>query len=214
MALSDRARALHAQVLPAATPKGTLKKLAKDIKRDPALAAELWSTGDVNSRLLAVLIMDKKQLDQAAVDGLCADLASHPEKDQTRIMEWLMSNQLMKSAGGKRMMAGWEHSEVALQRRTFWFFQARQRWTGQTPPDNTPDLLDALDARMADEQPMVQMMMNFTAGWIGVHQPEHRARCIALGERTQLYVDEVVPRGCTPSYLPLFIADQAAKAGT
>jgi 3-methyladenine DNA glycosylase AlkD len=214
MPLSVQARDLRAQVLPADTPKGTIKKLAKAVKRDHGLAMELWSTGELHPRMLAVLIMDKKRLDPTAVDVLCADLATHPEAEQTRIMEWLMANQLMKSVGGKRMIGSWEHSAVPLQRRTFWYLQARLRWTGQAAPDNTPDLLDALDARMADEEPMVQMMMNFTAGWIGVHQPEHRDRCVALGERTGLYEDEVVPRGCTPSYLPLFIADQAAKAGT
>jgi len=55
------------------------------------------------------------------------------------------------------------------------------------------------------------MMMNFTAGWIGVFEPQHRARCAALGERTGLYRDEVVPRGCTPGYLPEFIRVEVAK---
>ncbi|MFT4627922.1 MAG: hypothetical protein ACI8PZ_006616 [Myxococcota bacterium] len=212
MALSPKAQEHHDQVSPAGTPAGTLKKLAKTIKEDHALAMELWSTGNLNCRLLAVLIMDKKLLDQALVDTLCADMLAHPEKGgKTRLMEWLMANKLLKSASGKRMVASWEHSHVALQRRTFWYHQARLRWTGKTAHDNTEVLLDALDARMADEEPEVQAMMNFTAGWIGVFVPEHRARCAALGERTGLYKDEVVPRGCTPGYLPEFIRVEAGK---
>jgi len=212
MALSPRAQDLYDQVAPPTTASGAIKKLAKAVKTDHALAMELWSTGAVHARLLAVLIMDKKQLDQPLLDTLCEDMLDHPEKlGKTRIMEWLMANQLLKSAGGRRMVASWEHSPVALQRRTFWYHQARLRWTGKTDHDNTAELLDALDARLADEEPEVQAMMNFTAGWIGVFVPEHRDRCAALGERTGLYADEVVPRGCTPSYLPEFIRVEVGK---
>lgn len=213
MPLSERAQELHDQVAPDNTPSGTIKKLAKTIKTDHALAMELWATGNRSSRLLAVLIMDKKQLDQELVDRLCADMLEHPEAKlgKTRIMEWLMANQLLKSAAGRRMIASWEHSEVALQRRTFWYHQARLRWTGKTDHANTEALLEALEERLADEVPEVQMMMNFAAGWIGVFVPEHRARLAALGERTGLFRDEVVPRGCTPSYLPEFIRVEVGK---
>lgn len=212
MALSPKAQELCDQLAPGNTPAGTIKKLAKAIKQDHPLAMELWSTGLLDCRLLAVLIMDKKLLDQALVDTLCADMLDHPDKGgKTRIMEWLMANQLLKSAAGKRMVASWEHSPVALQRRTFWYQQVRLRWTGKTAHDNTEDLLEALEARMAGEEPEVQAMMNMTAGWIGVFMPEHRDRCAALGERTGLYKDEVVPRGCTPGYLPEFIRVEVGK---
>ncbi len=212
MALSRKAQELHDQVIPEGTLAGSIKKLAKSIKKDHPLAVELWATGILNCRLLAVLIMDKKLLDQDAVDTLCSEMLDHPgNSGQTRLMEWLMVHQLLKSAGGKRMVTSWEHSPIALQRRTFWYHQARLRWTGKTAHDNTEYLLDALDARMVAEEPQVQMMMNFTAGWIGVFMPEHRARCEALGERAGLYKDEVVPKGCTPGYLPEFIRDQVGK---
>ena len=111
------------------------------------------------------------------------------------------------------MLVSWETSESPLQRRLFWYYQARLRWTGQTPPPNTEALLDALELRLAEEVPEVQWAMNFTAGQIGTYQPEHRARCVALGERTGLYRDDVVAPGCTPSYLPDFIRIQVDKLG-
>ncbi|MEL6134457.1 MAG: hypothetical protein AAFR59_13930 [Bacteroidota bacterium] len=40
---------------------------------------------------------------------------------------------------------------------------------------------------------------------------EHRVRYMATGEKTGLYKDEVVSKGCTPNYLPEFIAMEAAK---
>ncbi|WP_207896504.1 hypothetical protein [Flaviaesturariibacter flavus] len=108
-------------------------------------------------------------------------------------------------------MQSWENSPSALQRRTFWYYQGRLRWVGQAPPPNTEHLLGAIEDRIEKEKPEVQWAMNFTAGQIGVFQPEYRSRCIALGERTGLFRDEVVGKNCTPSYLPDFIAIQVSK---
>lgn len=64
---------------------------------------------------------------------------------------------------------------------------------------------------MEGAEPEVQWAMNFAAGQIGIHEPEHRSRCLALGERLGLYKDEPVSRGCTPNYLPEFIRIEVAK---
>ncbi|MCG8685072.1 MAG: hypothetical protein MI892_09375, partial [Desulfobacterales bacterium] len=98
-----------------------------------------------------------------------------------------------------------------LQRRVFWYYQARLRWTGNTSHTNTENLLTSIEANIADEQPEVQWAMNFTAGQIGKWQEEYRDRCISIGEKIGLYKDEVVPKGCTPNYLPKFIPIEVAK---
>ena len=122
-----------------------------------------------------------------------------------------MANQLAKDKKTVALMHSWKNSPSALQRRTFWYYQGRLRWVGQTPPPNSEELLSAIEERIESEEPEVQWAMNFTAGQIGIFQPEYRNRCIALGERTGLYKDEVVSRNCTPNYLPKFISIQVAK---
>jgi hypothetical protein len=62
-----------------------------------------------------------------------------------------------------------------------------------------------------DEEPEVQWAMNFTAAQIGIFDEAFRSRSVALGEKTGLYKDEVVARGCTPNYLPSFIAIEVEK---
>ncbi|MGV3616300.1 MAG: hypothetical protein ACO1SV_13280 [Fimbriimonas sp.] len=93
----------------------------------------------------------------------------------------------------------------------FWYHQARLRWTGQGPPGNSGSLLDSLEEKMAAAEPGVQWAMNFCACQIGVHEPEHRSRCVELGERLGLYKGERVSKNCTPSYLPEFIRIEVAK---
>ncbi len=211
MKLSSKFKDIYAQIYPETTKLGDLRKIAKEIKKDHALALELWSTSELLPQLLAILLLDKKLLSQAFIDNLELDIQKHEFEEQNQLMDWLMANQLSKDKKTIALMESWENSSSSLQRRLFWYHQARLRWMGNTNHSNTEALLTAIEANMAAEQPEVQWAMNYTAGQIGKWQEEHRARCISIGEKTGLFKDEVVPRGCTPSYLPKFIPIEVAK---
>ena len=193
------------------TKLGDLRKIAKEIKKDHELAMELWSSGGYLPRLLAILIMDKKLLSEEVLNQLDKDMQMHPLEERNYLMDWLMANQLTKDKKTIAMMESWQNSSSALQRRAFWYYQGRLRWMGNTPPDNTADFLTAIETNIANEEPEVQWAMNFTAGWIGVFDEKYRKRCIQIGEKTGLFKDEMVSKGCTPNYLPEFIAIEANK---
>jgi 3-methyladenine DNA glycosylase AlkD len=194
-----------------ATKLGDLRKMAAEIKKDHALAMELWSTGEFLPRQLAILIMDARLLSQALIDQLDQDMQTHPLKERNQLIDWLMANQLAKDKKTITLMASWGNSPSKLQRRIFWYYQGRLRWMGQTPPPNTEVLLAAIEKHIANEEPEVQWAMNFTAGWIGVFDKKYRARCVEVGESTGLYKGQMVSKGCTPDYLPEFIAIESNK---
>lgn len=210
MNLSSKAENILANIN-TQTKLGDLRKTAKDIKKDHELAMELWSTERFLPRQLAILIMDNKLLSQELINKLDKDMQAHPFDERNQLIDWLMANQLTKNKNTITLIQSWQNSPSSLQRRTYWYYQGRLRWTGQTPPENTLDLLSAIEAGIATEEPEVQWAMNFTAGWIGVYEKKHRNRCIALGEKTGLYKGEKVSRGCTPNYLPEFIAMESNK---
>ena len=158
------------------TKLGDLRKIAKDIKRDHELAMELWSTEAFLPRLLAILIMDKNILSRDVLNKLDKDMQTHTFEEKNNLMDWLMANQLTKDKKKIALINTWENSHSALQRRVYWYYQGRLRWTGQTPPENTADLLDALEAKIMQEEPEVQWAMNFTAGWIGVYDEKNRGK--------------------------------------
>ncbi|MDW3648894.1 MAG: DNA alkylation repair protein [Bacteroidia bacterium] len=214
MTLSPQAEKIFAQISPATTKLGDLRKIAKEIKKDHDLALELWSSGHFMARQLAILIMDKKLISQEFIDELDKDLQAHDLKERNQLIDWFMANQLAKDKGLKALMESWENSPSAMQRRIFWYHQARLRWMGNTSHTNTGDLLRSIEAKMLKEQEEVQWAMNFTAGWIGVFDEANRKRCIEIGKQTGLYKDEVVPKNCTPSYLPEFIRVEAGKRDT
>ena len=211
MNLTTEAQKIHSQVNAGETKLGDLRKIAKEIKKDHELALELWSTGAFYSRQLAILIMDKKLINQEFIDQIDKDLKKHEYDERLTLADWFMANQLMKDKKTIALIESWENSKSPIQRRIFWYYQARLRWTGQTPPDNSEYLLSSIEKKIAQEVPEVQWAMNFTAGQIGVFESRYRSRCIAIGENSGLYKDDIVSKGCTPSYLPDFIRIQVDK---
>ncbi len=209
--LSTAAADVYKKISSPGIKLGDLRLLAKEIKTNHGLALELWSTAELYPRLLAILIMDKKELSETVADQLIHDMESHTGADRTQLADWLMANQLTKDKKGLSMLNSWQNHPSALHRRLFWYHQGRLRWVGQQPPDNTGELLAAIDAQMAAEKPEVQWAMNFTAGWIGIFDETQRSKCIEIGERIGLYKDMPVARNCAPDYLPAFIESELAK---
>lgn len=211
MAVAASAKSILAQLNDETTKLGDLRKIASTIKKDHELAMLLWQSKRFLARQLAILIMDKKQLTQAVIDQLDNDMQEHSETQRLQLMEWLMANQLMKDKSTIALIESWRNSSSVLQRRTFWYYQGRLRWVGQTPPNNTEQLLIWIENDITNEVPEVQWAMNFTAAQIGIFMETYRNRCISLGEHTGLYKNEMVAKNCTSNYLPLYISIQVAK---
>ena len=212
MTLSTKAEQIVSEINHENIKMGDIKKLAKGIKRDHDLALELWSTGKYHPRLLSVLILDKKFLTQEMIEQFAADMLAHDPKQRNQITDWLLANQLTKSKKTTALITTWEDHSSPVLRRLFWYHQGRLRWTGKAPPvNNSAMLLDSLENQMANDEPEVQWAMNFCACFIGLHEPDFRARCIDLGETVGLYKGDPVPRHCAPNYLPEFIQYELDK---
>lgn len=211
MRLSTEAENILTQITKENTKLGDLRTIAKGIKKDHQLAMELWLSKHFFARQLAILIMDKKLLTEEVIDNLINDISQHHQKEKLQLIDWLMANQLTKDKSTIALMESWEDSPSSLKRRIYWYYQARLRWVGQTPPPNSEELLSKIENRIEKEPEEVQWAMNFTAGWIGVYQKKYRNRCIAIGEKTGLYKGEMVSKGCTPDYLPEFIKIESKK---
>lgn len=211
MKLSSKAATILAQISRNDTKLGDVRAIAKAVKKNHDLAMELWSSKHFYARQLAILIMDKKHLTADGIEGLIQEMYQHPEKERLQLIDWFMANQLTKDKKTIALMESWENSPSPLQRRVYWYYQARLRWTGQTPQPNSAELLRKIENKIVEEEPEVQWAMNFTAAQIGIFEEQYRQRCIRLGEQNGLYKDEMVAKNCTPNYLPDFIAIQVAK---
>ena len=95
-----------------------IRALAKEIKRDHELALELWQTGIREARLLAGMIADPKQTDEALlenwvndlnsweiVDGTCMSLIEKTPFAWDKAMEWSRREEEFVKRAGFVMMA-------------------------------------------------------------------------------------------------------------
>ncbi len=210
MKLSSKAKNILKQIGDKNTKLGDLRKIAKEIKKDHQLAIELWSAEHFLARLLAILIMDKKLLIDEVIDDLVSDINQHDEKEKLQLIDWLMANQLTKDKKILALIENWVNNPTSLKRRVYWYYQGRLRWMGKIQ-SNSEEVLSSIEKQIENEEPEVQWAMNFTAGWIGVYEKKYRNRCVKLGEKTGLYKDKMVSKGCTPEYLPEFIAIESNK---
>jgi 3-methyladenine DNA glycosylase AlkD len=211
MNLSAEAQKLYFEITKEEIKLGDLRVIAKEIKKNHVLAEELWATGKLYPQLLAILIMDVKKLTSDSIGLLIKDIQKHQPEERLQLVDWLMANQLTKDKKTIALIQSWQNDFSSPKRRIFWYYQGRLRWTGQIPPDNTKELLSAVQENMMSEEPEVQWAMNFTAGWIGIFDQKYRNQCIQMGYELGLYKDEIVARNCSPNYLPKFIELEVKK---
>lgn len=194
---------------------GDLRKVAAKLKRDHALALELWDTGNLDARLLAILILEVKRLSgaeleamvRAATFGWLADwlnsyvVKEHPEREALR-QKWmaLESPPAEKSAGDSwAARAGWSLTAGCINK-------------GGEGLDLAA-LLDRIEAEMPLAPPETQWTMNTCLAGIGIHFPELRARAIAIGERLGILRDYPVSKGCTSPFAPIWIREMVRRQG-
>ena len=91
-----------------------LGALKKRLKRDHALAAELWATGNHDARILATMIADPAQMDDATLDAWAAGLRNYVETDAfttlagTAPTAWACVERWTAAGGEWIESAGWQ----------------------------------------------------------------------------------------------------------
>lgn len=188
---------------------GELRTIAKAIKLNTAFGLELWATGYLEARLVAILIMKPKELSveqlkmlvQTATYGHLADwvnsylVKQHPEKEALRIA-WLDVD---------------AHAEPWL---------ARTAWSLTTERvSKSPDGLDIagvlkrIDNELASAPEPARWTMNFCLGELGINHAEFRDEAIAIGERVGAYRDYPTSKGCISPFVPLWVKAIVERQG-
>lgn len=179
---------------------GEVRKLAKEIKRDHALALELWATGIVEARLLAILVLDPKRLSADALDAMVREV------DFVGVADWLDSYVIRQHPAKEALRRAWMTDPDPWAARFGWSLTAER--VGKEPDGlDLAALLDRIEAELADAAPEPQWTMNNVLAGIGIHHPAHRARALAIGEALGVYRDYPTPRGCTSPFAPIWITE-------
>lgn len=185
---------------------GDIRAMAKRIKTNLPLAMELWETGNIDARLLAILLIKPKALNAEEVDKLMRSVTFG------QVADWVNAYIVKKHPAKETLRQGWMSDEDPMAARAGWSLTS-ERVVKKPEGLDLPTLLDRIEAEMGSADPLVQWTMNFTLAHIGIHIPEHRARALEIGERLGVYRDFPVSKGCTSPFAPIWINEMVSRQG-
>lgn len=185
---------------------GDIRKLAKEIKTDHELGLALWETGNIDARLLAILLIKPKNLSADELDRMVRQ-GNFPQ-----LADWLNAYVVANHPDKEALRLKWLEDQDPWAARSGWS-QTSGRISGNPEGLDLAALLDRIEAEMPAAAPEVQWTMNFCLAGIGIQSPELRSRAIAIGEKLGIYRDYPVPKGCTSPYAPIWINEMVRRQG-
>jgi 3-methyladenine DNA glycosylase AlkD len=183
---------------------GDIRKLAAKIKISHPLAIELWDTGNVDARLLAILSIKPKSLSRDEMDRMVRS------GNFVQVADWLNSYVVKNHPDKELLRQAWMADDDPWAARAGWSLTSER--IGKSPDGlDLPALLDRIESEMGNAAPEVQWTMNFCLAGIGIHFPEHRERAMAIGEKLGIYRDYPVSKGCTSPFAPIWINEMVRR---
>jgi 3-methyladenine DNA glycosylase AlkD len=155
-----------------------IRALAKEIGRDHALAMALWDTGIPDCRLLAPMVADLAQTDEALLerwvdglsswdvcDGLCANLIDRHPRAWTKAAEWSTRQEEFVRRAGYVLMAR---------------LSVRDK---KAPDESFLPFLPLIEAGASDVRPMVKKAVSWALRQIGKRDEALRQKAMACARR-------------------------------
>jgi 3-methyladenine DNA glycosylase AlkD len=185
---------------------GDIRKLATKIKTNHELAIALWETGNVDARLLAILLMKPKNLSGTEMDRMVRSARF------AQVADWLNSYVVKNHPDKEALRQVWMAADDSWAARAGWSLTSER--IAKSPEGlNLPALLERIESEMGGAAPEVQWTMNFCLAGIGIQFPKYRKRAIAIGETLGLYRDYPVSKGCTSPFAPIWINEMVSRKG-
>lgn len=183
---------------------GDLRKLSKKLKKNHALALELWETDNFDAQMLAMLVITPEKLSAEELDSMVRSVR------YARLADWLNSYVVKLHPENEALRRKWMQDQNPMAARAGWNLTSQ---LVAKNPDlvNIPELLDRLEKEMAAAPAEAQWTMNFTLAEIGINHPQHRQRALEIGESLGVYRDYPVSKGCTSPFAPIWIKEMVKR---
>ena len=185
---------------------GDIRILAKKLKGQPELVSQLWDTSNADAMLLAVLLMNPKQITAAELEKRVRSITF------TNLADWLDSYVTKVHPENEALREKWMKSTHPMLLRAGWSLTAR-RVEKEPAGLELKALLDRIEKEMDAAPLVVQWTMNYCLAQIGIHFPEHRKRALAIGEKLGVFRDYPTSKGCTSPFAPIWINEMVRRQG-
>jgi len=180
-----------------------LRSVAKRLKVQQELANELWATGDTAARLLATLVARPKAFSADELDTMIRDIRA------PKLLDWFITNIVKPGKHCEELRLRWK-DETDLIGRAGWSLTT-DRVVKRAAGLDFEKLLDQIEKEMKAAPEPKQWSMNHCLAEIGIQHPAHRTRAIRIGEKLKVHIDYPASPGCTPPYVPLWIAEMVRR---
>lgn len=185
---------------------GDLRKLAKRIKKDHAMAMALWKTKNVDARLVAILTLDVEALTSKQLDRMVRAAKF------SQVAIWLSTYVTKHHADKEILREQWMQVSHPMAARAGWGLTA-ERVEKEPKGLDLVALLDRIEAEMGGAPEATQWTMNMCLVQIGVHHRKHRKRALKIGEALGVYGDYPSVKGCTSPFAPVWIGEMVRRQG-
>ncbi|UVY85380.1 DNA alkylation repair protein [Brachybacterium sp. NBEC-018] len=181
-----------------------LRAVAKRLRSDHELALALWATGQVDARLLALLIAKPRLLSPEELDAMLREAGT------PKVQDWLVNYMVRKSKHAEVLRGRWMEDPDPVVQSAGWALTSEAVAKHPEVLDLTA-LLDDVEARMATAPERLQWAMNQTLATIGIEHQELRERALAIGERLGVLRDYPTSAGCISPFAPIWITEMVAR---
>ncbi|HYF95655.1 MAG TPA: DNA alkylation repair protein [Symbiobacteriaceae bacterium] len=153
-----------------------IRKLAKKIKQDHALAVRLWESGSFEAMVIATMVADPKALQQAEVEDWVRALKWHAVTDE------FVNNLISKTAYAGDLALAWIGSPAEQVGRAGWHLVGVLAKSGRERLDYA-QLLTEIEQSIHTAPNRKREAMNNALIAIGIYRPELTASAIAAAGR-------------------------------
>lgn len=183
-----------------------LREVAKRLKTQHELAAELWATDDTAARLLAILVCKPKLYTADELDTMLREARA------PKVHDWLVNYVVKKNPHAEELRLRWTADPDPVVASAGWALTS-ERVVKNPDGLDLAGLLDTVESEMKDAPDRLQWAMNTTLATIGIQHPDHRARALDIGERLEVLKDYPTPPNCTSPYAPIWITEMVRRQG-
>ena len=157
-----------------------LRKMAREIGRDHALALELWASGVHEARILAGMIDDPRLVTEAQMDAWAADFDSWDVCDQC------CANLFDKTEPAYRKAVEWAARDEEFVKRAGFALMAALAWHDKRAPDEAfLAFLPVITRESGDGRNFVRKAVNWALRTIGKRNAALNIRAVATAKEIQ-----------------------------
>jgi len=154
-----------------------LRRLARQIGRDHALAQALWAIDSRETRILACMVADPAQTDPTLAEAW-AQAFNHWE-----VCDQCCLNLFEKTPWAYEKALTWSHREEEFVKRAGFVLMARLAVSDKSAPDERFfPFLERIAEAAGDERPLVKKGISWALRQIGKRNPALRERALTLAQ--------------------------------